>query len=88
MTMPVSGNINGTMGGAPLQANINLNVPNAPVTAPVYPPAVPTLCFLCARKTDGYPSIAITVYKGTYLCRVCVQSLPDEFLISEFPPTL
>ena len=89
MTMPVSGNINGTMGGAPLQATVNFNVPIAPTPAPpIYPPAVPTSCFLCCRKPDQYPALAVTVYNGTYLCRPCVQSLPDQFLINEFPPNL
>jgi hypothetical protein len=95
MTMPVSGtiNINGTMSGAPVtvSANVQMNVPIAPTPAPAIFQPAPTSCFLCVRKPDNvmlYPALATTVYKGTYLCRECVRSLPDEFLINEFPPTL
>lgn len=60
--------------------------PPVPVTPTPMPPVpVPNQCFLCARNNKW--TLAITVYKATYLCGDCVRSLPDELIINEFPPT-
>ena len=73
---------------AQITGTINLpyvTPPPAPAPAPAYVP-VPNQCFLCMR-TGNY-TLAVTVYKATYLCATCVRSLPDEMIINEFPPTL
>lgn len=72
----VTGQVTGTI-------NFPYVPPPVAPTVP-YPIPVPNNCFMCLRQ--GNFTLAVTVYKSTYLCASCVRSLPDEMIIDEFPP--